>query len=331
MGPLKTRYARLALAGTMLLACAFASATLAAAASGPSPPGDAPMSNQDAQHLFDVGAEPALRQRAMQVAVKHALAGDGQAAYYLGALYRHGSAHPAKLVEKDLPSARRWLRTCVESTHCPLVALASLAELELEAGDARGAMQWAQAWVVLDRELRRLELQDERRRLPHETLYSGTAYQAFLLSRCYKAMPATADRVALGMQWFDELRRSHGKHLDRMLFRTLDGAQWASSEAAPEFAAVNQRSRSVDQSYPGTALPAMAVYLFQAQPGGGPSRDFWMVDSLPSVAASRGMERLVQRYRTKPYALVAEGRHRVAHLLVSFDDGRYSLTPDSGN
>ena len=80
--------------------------------------------------LLDRDAAPEARDRAMQQLVASAQAGDGHAAFYLGALYRSGMDHPARRVERDVETARFWLEKCVASQRCPLVALASLAELE---------------------------------------------------------------------------------------------------------------------------------------------------------------------------------------------------------
>ena len=167
-----------------------------------------PMSPAELEALLANGTDPAARQASMLKLVGLAQSGQGYPAFILGVLYRHGMDHPARLVERDEETARHWLEKCVGSKGCPLLALASLAELELAAGNAKPAMQWAQAWVVLDREHER-QSRDRPPRTREED-YQYTSYQAYLIGRCYKLMPKTRDPSTLGKQWFNELRVARG-------------------------------------------------------------------------------------------------------------------------
>lgn len=63
----------------------------------------------------------------------------------LGALYRLGRDHPASLVDQDLAKARRYLEE--SAMRGQVEASASLAELELAAGQPMQAMMWAQVFV----------------------------------------------------------------------------------------------------------------------------------------------------------------------------------------
>lgn len=176
MSPDRTRSAWLAFAWLLMAGTAFAA-----------DPSKAPqqLDAPTIETLLEADGEPASRQQALREVVARAQAGEAWAAYLLGVLYRSGMDHPARLVERDPDTARHWLMRCVGSAGCPLLALASLAELELAERQAKPAMQWARAWVVLDRELA------ERLRATDEPASTGlrelmrTSYHAYLIERCY--------------------------------------------------------------------------------------------------------------------------------------------------
>jgi hypothetical protein len=279
--------------------------------------------------LLDRDAPKATREAAMQQLVAHAQAGDGYAAFYLGALYRQGMDHPAQWVEQDVETARFWLDKCVASQRCPLVALASLAELELAAGNAKPAMQWAQAWVVLDREL------DKRTRgsKPHQNTtdaaYRNTAYHGYLIERAYKAMGKTKDPDAQGREWFDELRAARGAQLDRMLFIQLEGeggsASWKSSKL--QMSAENQREKIMTPDARIPIGPSLGLFLYRGNPEGGRAESLFMIEGLPTPAAARGLDAQARSFRIKPYAMDEDGKRAYALLPISFHDGQYSLVP----
>lgn len=279
--------------------------------------------------LLDRDAPKDAREAAMQQLVAHAQAGDGYSAFYLGALYRQGMDHPAQLVEKDVETARFWLEKCVESARCPLFALASLAELELAAGKAKPAMQWAQAWVVLDREL------DNRTRgtRPHQNTtdaqYKNTAYHAYLIERGYKAMAKAKDADALAREWFDELRKARGAQLDRMLFAQLEGeggtATWSSSKL--QMSAENQREKIMAPDARVPLGPSLGLFLYRGNPAGGRAESLWMIEGLPTPASARGLDVQARSFRIKPYELGEDGKRAYALLPISFNDGGYSLVP----
>lgn len=54
-------------------------------------------------------------------------------------------------------------------------------------------MQWAQAWVVLEREYDRQPRVGDKYRQTNGAPFQYTSYQAYLIKRCYKAMPRTTD------------------------------------------------------------------------------------------------------------------------------------------
>lgn len=276
--------------------------------------------------LLDRDAPADARDAAMRQLVAHAQAGDGHSAFYLGALYRHGMDHPARRVERDVETARFWLERCVESARCPLIALASLAELELAAGNAKPAMQWAQAWVILERELDRRDREDDPNRQTRDAAYRYTSYQAYLIGRCYKAMPNARDPGALGRGWFDELRTAKGSQLDRMLFAALEGE---AGDRGPRLriSAENQRTKVVDPRAMQPFGPALGFYLYRGNPAGGRAETVRLIEALPTPAGARGLDALVRSIKTSPYALEAAGQRLYAQIPVSFNDGHHSLVP----
>ncbi|WFC41352.1 hypothetical protein [Pseudoxanthomonas sp. SE1] len=309
--------------------CIVAGAVWMAAAYGNEPVAPPETPPEVLETLLDREAPAAERDAAMQQLVAHAQAGDGYSAFYLGALYRHGMDHPARRVERDVETARFWLEKCVASARCPLIALASLAELELAAGNAKPAMQWAQAWVVLDREREARTRGTQPHRNTADAPYRNTAYHAYLISRCYKAMPKGGDQEAVGRSWFDELREARGTDLDRMLFTQLDGhgskAVWGATQL--EIAAENQREKFIAPDARIPLGPSFAFFLYRANPEGGRGEVVTMIEGLPTPASARGLEAQARSMRMKPYPLPEDGRRAYALLPVSYDDGSYTLVP----
>lgn len=285
------------------------------------------MQPKELEALLSRDADPDARRMSMRKLVALAQSGRGYPAFLLGVLYRHGMDHPARLVERDEETARHWLDKCVDSKGCPLIALASLAELELAAGNAKPAMQWAQAWVVLERELKR-----QMRKRPLRTRdeeYEYTSYEAYLIGRCYKAMPNIRDPSALGMQWFAELRSARGKSLDRMLFDSLDpdsNSDWIDGQGV-EIAAENQRHKEVEASAPQPSSPALGLYLYRGSPTGGRAENIELVEALPTPPAARGLMQLARNIRTKPYGQDEGSPRRYGLMPVSYNDWQHSLVP----
>ncbi|MGH8078806.1 MAG: hypothetical protein ACREPE_16010, partial [Lysobacter sp.] len=156
----------------------------------------------EVEALFSPTADRAAHAAARKRAIQLALAGDGYAAFDLGVLYRHGMDHPARAVERDLETARSWLERCVESTACPRMALGSLAELEIQAGNYRAAMQWAQALATLEQQL------DKTDKVTARTDHSS--YAAYLLGRCFEYLPKQGREAAVA-QAFSEFLGKRGK------------------------------------------------------------------------------------------------------------------------
>lgn len=310
----------------LLLWMAWLLPVLAAQGAEPAKPLAGPDAKQR-ESLLSPEVDDALRRQALQALVAQAHAGSGWSAYVLGALYRSGKDHPAKLVERDPDTARHWLLKCVDSQDCPLLALASLAELELAEGQANPAMQWAQAWVVLDRELsaRSAEQPSDSRNSLRALM--RTSYHAYLIERCYRLMGGKAsERDARGMGWFNELRAQKGKALDRMLFAAVDarsdlaGATGGGLEPSAE----NQRQRTLDASVPMPRQPAMGVYLYRGNPQGGRAESVETIEALPNPMKTFGLERMARDTSMKPYAADAGERRHVV-LPLAFGQSDYYL------
>jgi hypothetical protein len=85
---------------------------------------------------------------------KSALAGDVDAQYLVGTIYRRGDSIEPHVVERDVDQARRYLSTA--AAHGRLLAMAKMAEIELAEDRPLEAMIWAQiygayrGWVGTD-------------------------------------------------------------------------------------------------------------------------------------------------------------------------------------
>ncbi|MBN6113354.1 hypothetical protein [Xanthomonas bonasiae] len=317
----------LAAAAEVVAQDAAAPPSPAAATSAPVPSAVPTLALEDLQTLLSARSAPAAREQMLAQLVALAGKGDGMSAYVLGVLYRNGEAHPAHLVPREPDTARYWLERCLGMPRCPLLALASLAELELSAGRAKPALQWAQGWVALDREFTTRARAIEGRTLRPSQRNRDTAYHAYLLERCYAAMPA-GDRDALGLAWFNEFRGQWGGVLDRMLFAQIDAlqAQSTGEDSGLAARAENQRRKTVlDSPMDLPVTPALSLFLLRGDPQGGRPESALVVEALPSPNAARGLEALAHDFKTAPYPAQA-GQRRYDLMPMSFNRGPYALT-----
>lgn len=284
------------------------------------------------ERLLSPGTDEAVRVALMQQLVASAQSGDPHGAFYLGVLYRHGWAHPARLVDQDVESARHWLQRCVATPGCPVMALASLAELELADGQARPAMQWAQAWVLMERKLAEQSRARQPRPPTRDAPFEDTSYQAYLLKRCYDAMPGNVNRDVVGRAWFDDLIGQHGPQLEAMFQHHL-----ASGGTVPggvtqaagnlEMSAENQRRKTVNPDAPMPIAPAMGLFLYRGNPAGGRGEAVQLVEALPNPAGARGLALIAREFRTREYPVGDGGERRYALLPISFNEWQHSLLP----
>ncbi|MET0580430.1 MAG: hypothetical protein ABWZ08_00480 [Pseudoxanthomonas sp.] len=291
-------------------------------------PGYGGLEAQELETLLSRESDAGVRQALLTRLVANAQAGNGKSAFYLGALYRSGKDHPARLVDREADTARYWLEKCVDSQGCPLLALASLAELELATGDSKAAMQWAQAWVALEREMDSRKRADDPYRQGKYAPYQHTSYHAYLLERCYQAMPGKKqDRDALGLLWFNELRARRGKRLDAMLFATIDESVAPALPSDLEISAQNQRSRKVFGDTMQPSGPAMGLYIYKGSPKGGRGEQVRLVEGWPTPMAAHGLDILAREIRMKPYVIDPPEKRLYAELPVSFNNWDYTLMP----
>lgn len=312
----------------LLFVGAFAICLRVHAQSSATPPGYGGLDAPDLATLLSRDSDAEIRQVLLKRLVAQAQAGNGKAAFYLGAFYRSGKDHPARLVDRELDTARYWLEKCIDSQGCPLFALASLAELELAAGDAKAAMQWAQAWVALEREMDSRSRANDPYRQGKYAPYKFTSYHAYLLERCYEAMPGKKqDRDAQGLVWFNELRARKGKRLDSMLFATIDESMAPATGADLEISAQNQRSKKLFGDTMQPSGPAMGLYLYKGSPKGGRGEQVRLIEGWPGPMAAHGLDIVAREIRMKPYPADPPEKRLYTELPVSFNNWDYTLLP----
>lgn len=133
--------------------CAFfiaATLNLPAAVAGtvpPAPPAAEAESRIDAwlqRGLLDPAAPASAREALRRELLAQAAAGDADAQYVAGSLYRQGESHPAKVLPRDLDKARELLLAA--ALKGSLLAMAKLAQVEYDAGNYAEAMDWAQVF-----------------------------------------------------------------------------------------------------------------------------------------------------------------------------------------
>ena len=293
-----------------LLAWLAAPAVCASVEAGPAA-ADA-LSGSELVALFSPETDPAARSAVRSRAIRLAMGGDARASFDLGVLFRHGMAHPARAVDQDLDTARHWLTRCVELPRCPPMALASLAELELDAGRHLQAMQWAQAWVAVTREARKRAAAPER---PEQT-----AYAAHLLRRCYEYLPKVGREGAVAAA-FADFNARHGRHLDRMVAEDADRRVQA-HEQAP----LNAARHNPPVTSPRTPqTPAEVLYLVEAMPQGGRVSRVVLIEALPTLRAGVELANAPRRMETRPFEARSPTDRRYAFVPVMYVDPRFRL------
>lgn len=237
--------------------------------------------------------------------------GDASNHYRLGVLYRLGAHHPAALVERDIQKARSHLSTAALDGHVP--AMASLAELELAAGQGRFAMIWAQAYI-------RYGQQEQPKR--------GQGYQAGLLRRIYRTLPE--DPATL-----EELRQAMARFLtlydERIQAGLAESAEPDSKQCRaihdvwPTHLASNRRTTPLATTRESQKLhaPGMALFKLDVNPAGEVVAAH-VVESLPTPQAARGLRATVEGLRfneVDPAAPI-----RTVLMPMGYDDGTVRLS-----
>lgn len=231
--------------------------------------------------------------------------------YRLGVHYRLGAQHPAALVERDVRKARRHLSSAALDGHVP--AMASIAELELAAGQGKVAMIWAQAYI------RYGEQANPGR---------GQGYPAGLLRRIYRTLPddaASNEELRLAMVRFLTL---YDDRIQAGLAASAEPAEGAHcrsvNEDWPTHLDPNRRTAPLATTRESQKLhaPGMAMFRLDINPAGEVVA-VQVIESLPTPQAARGLRASVERLRfnkVDPAAPI-----RTVLLPMSYDDGTVRL------
>jgi hypothetical protein len=234
---------------------------------------------------------------------------EAQWMYGLGALYRLGRDHPAGLVDQDLAKARRFYEQASLDGH--IEALASLAELELAAGQPMQAMLWAQVYVKAKR------ISGRGR---------GLGYPAYLLKRVSARLPpgsgAEQDRqLALFM-------RNQGEKFRARLARPK------AEDATPDCRTVeddwptslaNRAQVSLPKGRSALALDAatsgFALFSLTVDPDGRIA-EVRVIDSVPTGWMAVQMDTLVREMQFNPVDPSAPQRRVLMPLSLDRGEAR---------
>lgn len=158
--------------------------------------------------LLDVQASAADRE--IHLARLKVAAGRGDAAseHLLGALFRLGPDHPAKLLPQDDAQARHWLTKAALSGN--FYAMSGLAEMDLAAGKSMDAMVWAQVQALF------------ARKFPSPNSGRGQEYAADLILRSYDALTRTVADPALRPKYPAPRLGPKSKELDDEILKNLN-------------------------------------------------------------------------------------------------------------
>lgn len=277
----------------------------------------------EVEALFATDSAPELRAQALKHAVSLAMSGDAESEYLLGVLYRQGGDHPADGVERNVETARYWLEKCFELGDCPTMVMASLAELELEARNDKQAMQWAQAWIALEREVQKIRAAEG---MVHGDKMHAEAYAAYLLSRCFERLKRSeADRLASA--WFEEFLAERSNQMNQVLAYATIRARESERNWIDQ---IRRRNRNIfTMVHP--EIPILALYQFRAAPQGGRVERVTLIEGLPSARKLRGMAAVIGRFESLPYASERPDAYRYGHIPIEFSDPRYGLQARPGN
>lgn len=249
-----------------------------------------------------------------------ALAGNANSRYVLGAFYRLGEQHPARLLTKDLGQAKAFMSNAAVGGS--IFAMAAMAELELEAKNYRAAMLWAQVYAYYSKqEAKSLKLK------------SSFAYQAYLLKRIMDT--AQKQKTPLLDQGFNvdfnDFFKTHGPKIEASRSGSqMEGmrnfiCKYSDPEAAlAEVGLVMLRKNKVSAGRDVMAVlpyPGYAYYLLNINPNGDVD-DVAIIDSLPDA---RYAQALIPTAKGIKFNKSAGKGMRQAFLPMTFDDHSVGL------
>lgn len=256
------------------------------------PPTAPALSNEELFRLLSTQTPQPQREALMQGVIAAAQAGSGWDTFLIGVLFRHGPRHPSQIAPQNLEVARDWLQRCVRTTGCPVLALASRAELEIEAGQPEAAVAWAQAYVYALREIGRRFDGGEPHRL-------SRGYADELLDMAMRGLVANeGDRPPATL--FEALKADYGHDLSRMIEEEVQNGREAQLVESPRIVKAPGRHVRALQT-----VSCSGLYLLQIAPEGGPVRDMVLVEALPNTRFTLALDKHV---RSLVYSAAGSGQ-----------------------
>ena len=250
-----------------------------------------------------------------------ALAGNTNARYVLGAFYRLGEQHPARLVTKDLEQARAFMSNA--AVDGDILAMAAMAELELEARNYRAAMLWAQVYAYFSKQ-----------QAKSVKLKINFAYQASLLKRIMDV--AQKQKVPLFDQDFiadfSDFFKAHGHKIEASTSgKNAEGKRssvckyYSDPDIALEEAGL-ELVKKKKVTVGGEVMaklpnPGYAFYLLTINPNGDVD-DVAIVDSLPDAIYA---EALLETAKGMKFNKSDRNSMRQTFLPMTFDDNSVGL------
>lgn len=264
--------------------------------------------------LLDRSADDEARARHLENLQAWAARGDRESRYVLGTLYRLGKSHPARLLKHDYQKAAGLLGHAALDGH--VLAMAGLAELELEANRPLAGMMWAQAYVNFGEAA---------------GLSGGDAYAGWLIHRLKESTRTleAEDQDAVRETWAGFMQ-TYGERIADGLANggRMRGASVELDSPAPPLRQEASgggivlggiRSPRLDR---GPKEPSFAVYVIGVGTDGKIEKAH-VLDAAPEPRIATGMIRNL--YTSRYNAVDADAPLRWTVLTMYFDDGSASL------
>lgn len=205
--------------------------------------------------------------------------------YLLGSLYRLGREHPAALVDQDMDKARKLLTAA--ALDGDLLAMASMAEIELTRGDYMAAMVWGQVYGHYD------AIYGSGRAGKH-------AYIADMLDRIYRRLRAGKDIEDEIQVLVTAFVVEHGERIDAVHkappeLRCVDATGAAQAQILPIQRRMISRSRAQEEM----SGAGIAMYELGVDANGNVVHLF-TIDSLPDPTIAVGLDATARRLKFTP-------------------------------
>lgn len=209
--------------------------------------------------LFDPATPQPRRLRALdtyqRLAADSKCPGNG---YQLGLLYRHGPDLPGNLLPRDVQRARQLILPHAEEGY--LFGYADLAEMAMQQGQAREAMQWAQVYLSL--------MKRHGAKLDAEAGFDRRGYNVDLLIRAQRAWQK--QRPALPKALILQDLRAYLEPREAGIVQALQERQQSQqTENQDDLSIRRRRSCSADL---GRIPGGYAMYLLEVRPDGSVAR-----------------------------------------------------------